>query len=213
MAAVAGELEVDQFPELFALTIGHEGGRQLVEGRAEIRRAGLRVGVEIAEVVLHREREERHAVVEDRREGTRFVAPVVDQQSEVAEVPVGVADQRIEDHHVAERLIEFVAQLFQFGGDLGKFLFREAAVDRHERMIDIREKFAGAAQRSLPFRQFVGDMVQPHGLGNRGGVKLGIRLVAGVRSAGTAAFVKHDLSADAPPAFTQIPVGGEFRRG
>ena len=127
--AVAGELEVDQFPELFALAVGHECRREFTEGRAEIRRAGLRVGVEIAEIVLHREREERHAVVEDRSESTRFVAPVVDQQPEVAEMPVRVADQRIEDHHVAERLVELVAQLLQFGGDFSQFLFRETAVD------------------------------------------------------------------------------------
>ena len=188
VVAVAGEAEVDQFPELLALAGGHECRGKFPEGRAEDRRAGLCVGVEIAEIVLHREREERHTVVEDRREGTRFVAPVVDQQSEVAEMPVGVADQRIENHHVAERLIELVAQLLQFGGDLSQFLLREAAVDRHERMIDVREKLAGAAQRSLPFRQLVGDMVHPHRFGDLGGVKFGIRLVAGVRSAGTAAL-------------------------
>ena len=112
-------MEVDQFLELFALAVGHESGCEFVEGRAEIRSAGLGVGVKIAEVVLHCEREERHAVVEDRREGTRFVVPIVDQQTEVAEVPVRVAHQRVEDHHVAERLVELVAQLLQFGGDLG----------------------------------------------------------------------------------------------
>ena len=210
--AVAGKLEVDQFPELFALTVGHEGCCELSEGRAEDWSAGLRVGVEIAEIVLHCEWEERHAVIEDRREGIRFVAPIVDQQPEVTEVSVGVAHQRIENHHVAERLIELVTQLLQFGGDLSQFLFRETAVDRHKRMVDVREKLAGAAQRSLPFRQLVVDVIQPHGLGDLGCVKFGIRLVAGVRSAGTAALVKHDLSADAPPAFTQIPVGGELRR-
>ena len=213
VVAVAGEAEVDQFPELFALTVGHEGGREFVEGRAKIRCAGLGVSIKIAEVVLHREREERHAVVEDRGEGTRFVAPVVDQQSEVAEVPVGVAHQRVENHHVAERLIKLVAHAFQFGGDFSQFFLREAAVDRHERMVDVREKFTGAAQCALPFRQLVGDVVQPHGLGNLGCVKFRIRLVAGVRSAGTAALVEHDLSGDAPPAFAQVAVGGEFRRG
>ena len=124
VVAVAGEAEVDQFSELFALTLGHERGGKLSEGRSEIRCAGLGVGVEIAEVVLHCEREECHAVVEDRGEGTRFVAPVVDQQPEVAEVPVRVADQRVENHHVAEWLIELVAQLLQLGGDFGEFLLR-----------------------------------------------------------------------------------------
>ena len=213
VVAVAGEAEVNQFPELIALAVGHESSGKLVEGRAEDRSAGLCVSIEIAKVVLHREREERHAVVEDRGESTWFVAPVVDQQSEIAEVPVDVADQRIENHHVAERLIEFVAQLLQFGGNLSQFFLRETAVNRHKRMVDVREKLTGAAQRSLPFRQLVGDMVQPHGLGDLGGVKFGIRLVAGVRSAGTAAFVKHDLSPDAPPALAQVAVGGEFRRG
>ena len=127
-------------------------------------------------------------------------------------MPVRVAHQSIEYHHVAERLIELVAQLLQFGGDLGKFLLREAAVNRHEGMVDVREKFAGAAQRSLPFRQTVGDVVQPHRLGDLGCVKLGIRLVAGVRRTGTAALVEQDLSADAPPAFAQISVGGELGR-
>ena len=210
---VACEAEVDQFPELFALAASHERGSKFPEGRTEIRSADLRVGIEVAEIVLHREREQSHAVVEDRRKGTRFVAPVVDQQTEVAEMPVRVADQRIEDHHVAERLIELIAQLFQFSGDFGKFHLRKTAVDRHEGMVDIRKKFAGAAQRALPFRQLVRDVVQPHGLGNLGGVKFGIRLVAGVCCAGTAALVEHDLPADAPPAFAQIPVGGEFRRG
>ena len=213
VVAVAGEAEVDQFSQLSALTVGHESSGKFSKGRPEDWGAGLGVGVKIADVVLHREREERHAVIEDRREGTRFVAPIVDQQPEIAEMPVRIADQRIENHHIAERLIEFVAQLLQFGGDLSQFLFREAAVDRHERMVDVREKLAGAAQRSLPFRQLVGDVVQPHRFGDLGGVKFRIRLVAGVRSAGTAAFVKHDLPANAPPAFAQIPVGGEFRRG
>ena len=132
VVAVAGETEVDQFTELFALTVGHEGCGKLSKGRTEIRSAGLGVSIEIVEVVLHCEWEERHAVVEDRREGTRFVAPVVDQQPEVAEMPVRVADQGIENHHVTERLVELVAQLLQFGGDLGKFHLRETAVDRHE---------------------------------------------------------------------------------
>ena len=132
VVTITGEAEVDQFSEMFALAVGHEGGRQLVEGRAEDRCSGLGVSIKVAEVVLHREWEESHAVVEDRSEDTRFVAPVVDQQSEIAEVPVRVAHQRIENHHVAERLIEFVAQFLQFGGDLSQFLFRETAVDRHE---------------------------------------------------------------------------------
>ena len=127
-------------------------------------------------------------------------------------MPVRVAHQRIENHHVAERLIELVAQLLQFGGDLGKFHLWKAAVDRHKRMIDVREKFAGAAQRPLPLRQLVGDVVQPHRLGDLRGVKLGIRLIAGVDRAGAAALVEHDLSPDAPPAFSQISVGGELGR-
>ena len=212
IVAVAREAEVDQFPELLALAVSHERRGEFREGRAEIRCAGLGVGVEVAEVVLHCEREERHAVVEDRGEGTRLVAPVVDQQTEVAEVPVRVAHQRVEDHHVAERLVELVAQLLQFGGDLGKFLLRETAVDRHERMADVREKLAGAAQRALPLRQLVGDVVQPHCLGYLRCVKLGIRLVAGVRRAGTAALVEQDLSTDSPPALAQVSVGGELRR-
>ena len=213
MVAVAGKAEVDQFLQLFALAVGHEGGRKLVEGRAEDRSTGLGVSVEIAEVVLHCEREKRHAVVEDRRESARFVAPVVDQEAEVAEMPVGVAHQRVEDHHVAERLIEFVAHLLQFGGDLSQFFLRKTAVDRHERMVDVGEKFAGAAQRALPVRQPVGDRVQSHRLGDLGCIKFRIRLVTGVRRAGTAALVEQDLSADAPPALAQVPVGGELRRG
>ena len=125
---------------------------------------------------------------------------------------VGVAHQGIEDHHVAERLIELVAQLLQFGGDLGKFLLREAAVDRHEGLVDVRKKFAGAAQRAFPFCQLVGDVGKPHGLGDLGRVKLRIRLVAGVRRTGTAALVKHDLSADVPPALAQVSVGGKLGR-
>ena len=82
--AVAGEAEVDQFPELLALTVGHERCGKLCEGRAKIRSAGSGVSVEVAEIVLHCEREERHAIVENRGEGTRFVAPVVDQEPEVA---------------------------------------------------------------------------------------------------------------------------------
>ena len=127
-------------------------------------------------------------------------------------MPVRVADQRIKDHHVAERLIELVAHLLQFGGDLGKFLLRKASVDRHEGVVDICEKFAGAAQRAFPFCQLVADVVQPHCFGDLGCVKLGIRLVAGVRRAGTAALVEQDLSADAPPALAQVSVGGELRR-
>ena len=134
------------------LTVGHECRGEFGEGRSEDRCTGLGVGIEVAEIILHREREERHAVVEDRREGTRFVAPVVDQQSEVAEVPVGVAHQRIENHHVAERLVELVAHTFQFSGDLGEFLLREAAVDRHKGMVNVREKLARAAQSPLPLR-------------------------------------------------------------
>ena len=212
VVAVTGEAEADQFPELFALAVGHECRGKFPEGRAEDRSAGLGVGIKVAEIVLHREREERHAVVEDRREGTRFIAPVVDQQTEVAEVPVRVADQRVEDHHVAERLIELVAHLFQFGGDLGKFLLREAAVDRHEGMVNVREKLTGAAQRTLPFRQLVRNVVQSHRLGDLGCVKFRIRLVTGVCRTGTAALVEHDSPTDAPPAFAQVSVGGELGR-
>ena len=109
VVAVAGEAEVDQFPQLFALAVGHECCGKLSEGRAEIRTAGLGVGFEVTEVILHREREQRHAVVEDRRKRARLIGTVVDQQSEVAEVPVDVIHQRVEDHHVAERLIELLA--------------------------------------------------------------------------------------------------------
>ena len=55
-------------------------------------------------------------------------------------------------------------------------------------------------------------MLQLHHLGDPGSVKLGIRLVAGVRRAGTAALVEHDFPADAPPAFAQIAVGSELGR-
>lgn len=48
VVAVAGEAEVDQFPELFALAVGHECRGKLRKRRAEIRRTGLGVGVEIA---------------------------------------------------------------------------------------------------------------------------------------------------------------------
>ena len=139
VVTVAGEAEVNQFPQVFALAVGHERRGEFGEGRSEDRSASLGVGVKIAEIVLHRGREQRHAVVEDRRERARFIAPVVDQESEVSEVPVGVAHQRVEDHHVAERLIELVAHALQLGGDPGKFFVREAAVDRHERMVDVRE--------------------------------------------------------------------------
>ena len=40
IVAVAGELEVDQFPEMLALTVGHEGRGKLIEGRAK---TGVRV--------------------------------------------------------------------------------------------------------------------------------------------------------------------------
>ena len=92
------------------MAVGHERRRDFVEGRAENRRAGLGVGVEVAEIVLHCEREKRHAVVEDWRESTRFVAPVVDQQPEVAEVPVDVAHQRVEDRYAAEICFNVVAK-------------------------------------------------------------------------------------------------------
>ena len=52
VVAVAGETEVDQFPELFALAVGHEHGGKFPEGRAEIRSAGLDVSIEVADVVL-----------------------------------------------------------------------------------------------------------------------------------------------------------------
>ena len=97
---------------MFPLPIAHESGDELAKRNIICGESACGVPVQIIEVILHGEREKRHAIVEERSKCNGFIVPVVDDQPEVAEVTVRIADEGVIDDHVAEWLIKYFAHHF-----------------------------------------------------------------------------------------------------
>lgn len=122
------ELEVSEFAELFVLTVGHECRNELIERHIVGRKTACGILLQVGEIVLHGEWEERKAVVEKRNESHRLVVLVVNDKAEIAEVTIRVVNESIEHHHIAERLIEPFAHSFEVGGDLRELVSGEKPV-------------------------------------------------------------------------------------
>ena len=109
---MAFKTESSKAAEMFSLPIGHESRDKLAKRNIICGESACGVPVQIIEVILHGEREKRHAVVEERSECNGFIVPVVDNQPEVAEVSVRITDEGVKDNHIAEWLIKCFAHHF-----------------------------------------------------------------------------------------------------
>lgn len=208
--------ESQQMPQLFPVAIVHHGACRfhiiLIGSREqgigvflELFRAGHELGPGKVEKGI--------AVVEERSWGNDLVRGVVDQEAEVAEVPVGVVDDGIEHDHIPQGLEVFRAHFL-----IKRLHGSEAAVGHqashgHEGNIPADEKLAGRAKLALPLGQAVVNGVDAHGLGHLGGIIFGIGLEASVGRAGGATLVQLHLAVDPAPALGQHAVGGQLRGG
>ena len=203
-------------PQLFPVPVVHHGARHvhiiLIGSREqgigvllELFRAGQELGPGKVEQGI--------AVIEERGRGNDLVRGIVDQEAEVAEVPVGVVDDGVEHDHIPQGL-EIFRALF-----LIKRLYRpEATVGhqashRHEGNIPAGEKLTSRAKLALPLGQPVVNGIDAHGLGHLGGVVFRVGFEAGVGRAGGAALVQLHLAIDPAPALGQHAVGGQLRGG
>lgn len=201
-------------PQLFSIPVVHHGTRHvhiiLIGAREqgigvllELFRAGHELGPGKVEQGI--------AMVEERSRGDDPVRGVVDQEAEVAEVPVGIVDDGVEHDHIPQGLEVFRTQFL-----IKRLHGPEAAMGHqashgHEGHIPAGEQLAGRAKLALPPGQAVVDGVDAHGLGHLCGIVFGIRLEAGIGRAGGAALVQLYLAIDPAPALGQHAVGGQFR--
>ena len=128
VATVACELEVGELTELFALMVGHECSNEFIERHVVGGKTACSILLQVGEIVLHGEWEERKAVVEKRSELHWFVALVVNDKTEIAEVTIRVVNERIEHHHIAKRLIEPFSHSFELGSNLRELASGEKPV-------------------------------------------------------------------------------------
>ena len=119
------ELENGELAELFALSIRHECSNELIERHVVGGKSACCVLLQVGEIVLHGKREERKAVVEEWCKRHRLVALVVEDQPEVAEVTIRIADEGVKDNHVAERLVEPFPHGLELGGNLRELVSGE----------------------------------------------------------------------------------------
>lgn len=208
--------ECQKVPQLFPVPIVHHGARHVHIILIGTREQGIGVLLELFRAGHEfgpGEVEQGIAMVEERCRGNDLVRGVIDQEAEVAEVPVGIVDDGVEHDHIPQGLEVFRAHFI-----IKRLHGTETAVGHqashgHERHIPAGEQLAGRAKLALPFGQAVVNGVDAHGLGHLGGIVFGIRLEAGVGRAGGAAFVQLHLTVDPAPTLWQHAVGGQFRGG
>ena len=151
-------------------------------------------------------------MVERRREAARLVRRVVDEQADVAEMPVLVSDQGVEHEDSAQvrqkRGREAAKEVLEL---VERPRGREPG-ERDERGPLRREERAGRAEAPLEPGEAVGDVRDAERGGDLRRVELALRFPARVRRTLAAALEEKDLAPDAPPAFRQCAVRRVFRR-
>ena len=152
-------------------------------------------------------------MIEERSRGNDLVRGVVDQEAEVAKVPVGIVDDGIEHDHIPQSLEVFQAQFLIKRLHRRKAAVGHKAAHGHEGDIPAGEQLAGRAKLALPLGQAVVNSVDAHGLGHLGGIVFRVGFEASVGRAESAALVQLHLAVDPAPTLGQHAVGGQFRGG
>ena len=137
LRGAAREVEIQRLADLRASVSRHQPGSLIEEITVQAR--PLHFSIESQRlaafpVITERLVEERIAVVEQGRWRNDPVRSIVGQEAEIAEVPVRVADQRIERHHVRKRLPEPLAHGVAFGHDRLPAILLHDAGNGHEGM-------------------------------------------------------------------------------
>ena len=152
-------------------------------------------------------RKEAVAVVEDRRKTRELVDVVVDKKAEIAEMPVGIENDRVKEEDVGKTHV------------LTCLLAVEHIPCSEEACLVARKERTRRAEPVLELREVVGNVRQFHRRGNLRGVVFGERLVAdGVAVLEKAAvvvstaLVEQHLSIQPPPALAEIAVRRILRR-
>ena len=203
-------------PQLLPVAVVHHGAHYVHIILVGTRKQGIGVLLELFQAgheLGPGKVEKGIAMIEERSRSDNLVRGVVDQEAEVAEVPVDIVDGSIEHDHIPQGLEVFRALFL-----IKRLHSREAAVghqasDRHEGNIPAGEQLAGRAKLALPLGQAVVNGIDAHGLGHLGGIIFRVWLETGVRRAGGAALVQLHLAVDPAPALGQHAVGGQFRGG
>ena len=212
---MALETEGQQVAQGGAVLVGHDISCRFEEIVVDAGHERISV---VAEVLLRCqgvpacEVEQGVAVVEQGRRRDDLIRLIVHQEAEITEMPVRIADHGVEYQHIMERRDILLAQAPVIGCH-GVHAASYHPTDRDIGIFLAGKQLAGGTEIALPLGQAIIDGVDAHGLGDLGGVELGIGLVSGVVGSGGAALVEQDLSVFPAPALGEHAVGGELRAG
>ena len=92
------------------------------------------------------------AVVKQRSRGQDCVGSVIDQYAEIAKVTVCIADHRVKDQHLIQRVHKFRPQLFIIPSDGFHTTPGNKMSDREVSVLLTGKKLAGGAEDTFPFR-------------------------------------------------------------
>ena len=215
VSGVPFKTEGQQMPQGGPMLLGHDLSRCFKE--IIIHTGNHRFGISLqvfqrCQCIPASEVEQGVAVVEQGRGRVDLIRPIVHQEAEVSEMPVRIADHGIEYQHIMERRDILLAQAPVIGCH-GVHAASYYPADGDVGILLAGKQLAGGAEIALPLGQAVFNGIDAHGLGDLGGVELGIGLVSGVVGSGGAALVEQDLSVFPAPALGEHAVGGELRAG
>ena len=94
-------------------------------------------------------------MVEQRRRSCDLIRMVVDQQTEVAVMPVRVADDRIQHQHIVQRIHILRAELLIIFPYRSQAAVCDNPSDWQERIFLAGEQLAGGAELTLPLGQTI----------------------------------------------------------
>ena len=123
-------------------------------------------------------------MVKEGSRGGNLIRMAVDQETEVAVMPVRIANQSVQHQHVVQRFHVLRAKLFIEFPDRGHSALGHDPPHRQERAVLSREELTGGAELPLPLRQVVANGVDAQELRDLRGVEFGIGLIARAGEAG-----------------------------
>ena len=145
--------KAQQLSELFSVFVGHKafGGGEKVVVYARNERVDVLLKCFCAFVILRPCLiEQRISVVKERGGRGDGVGFVVDHKAEIAVVPVCVADHSVKHQHIAESLLEWLAQIFIIGGNRIETASLHQIADGHIGVVDVGEQLAGGTEPTFP---------------------------------------------------------------
>ena len=141
---------------------GNEFLGNLIERNVKRRQTALCVSFQIGEVICHGKVEKRQPVVKNRSKSVWLIGLVFHHQTEVVQMPVGVVNQRIKDHHIAECIEIIFAKIPQIFGDLPDAFSLAEPPHRNKGVVNIGKEFAHATKAAFPLGKCVRNMIKPH---------------------------------------------------